>query len=159
MMNRWVLAVALSLGLTGSSIGQTLSPEASLKATHETLMQAILAGSPDRVAALIHPHALGFFRGSQTVAELKGGDSLGPLVGALLKDLGEFTASQQVNSTTLRVEGDTGIVTQTSRRETVVDKKKVPRYLRTTGVYVRSQDGWKLLSWHTSDAPLVARAQ
>jgi len=155
MMSRWILAAALVLGLTASSEGQTLTPEASLKATHEMLMQAVTAANADRVAALVHPRALGFFRNSQQVAELKGRDSLGVLVETLLRDLGEFTADQQSHSTTMRIEGDTGIVTQTSRRETVVQKKNVTRYLRTTAVYVRSADGWKLLSWHTSDTPLL----
>ena len=154
MMSRWVLALALAVGLTGSTAGQALSPEASLKATHDTLMQAVTAANADRVAPLIHPRALGFFRDSQQVTELKGASNLGPIVAALLRDLGEFTAAQ-ANSTTLLVEGNTGIVTQTSRRETVVEKKPVSRYLRTTGVYLRSGDGWKLLSWHTSDTPLV----
>jgi ketosteroid isomerase-like protein len=91
---------------------------------------------------------------SQQVAELQGGSSLQVLVETLLRDLGEFTASQQSLTTRLRVVGDTGIVTQTVMREAVVDGRKVVRYLRTTAVYVRSPDGWRLMSWHTSDAPL-----
>jgi len=78
-------------------------------------------------------------------------------VETLLKDLGEFAVptSQQSLSTRLRVAGDTGIVTQTLLRESVIEKKKIVRYLRSTAVYVRSADGWKLISWHTSDSPLA----
>ena len=150
----WVLASAVVLGVIASAAGQTLSPEDSLKATHETLMQAVAAANVERVAALVHPKGLGFFRASQQVAEIQGSGNLASLVQGLLKDLGEFTASQQSLSTTVRVVGDTGIVTQTSLRDSIVNKKKVVRHLRTTGVYVRSADGWKLMSWHTSDTPL-----
>jgi hypothetical protein len=151
----WVLASAVMVGAVASAAGQTLSPEDSLKATHETLMQAVAAANVERVAALVHPRGLGFFRASQQVAELQGSSTnLASLVQGLLKDLGEFTASQVSLSTTIRVVGDTGIVTQTSIRDSIVDKKKLVRHLRTTGVYVRSTDGWKLVSWHTSDTPL-----
>jgi ketosteroid isomerase-like protein len=149
-----VLAATVALGAAASISGQTLSAEDSLKATHETLMKAVAAANAERVSALIHPRALGFFRMSQQVAELQGGSSLQVLVETLLRDLGEFTASQQSLTTRLRVVGDTGIVTQTLMREAVVDGRKVVRYLRTTAVYVRSPDGWRLMSWHTSDAPL-----
>jgi ketosteroid isomerase-like protein len=150
----WVLASAVVVGAAASIAGQTLSPEDSLKATHETLMQAVAAANVDRVAAIVHPKGLGFFRASQQVAELQGSANFASLVQGLLKDLGEFTASQVSLSTTIRVVGDTGIVTQTSIRDSIVNKKKVERHLRTTGVYVRTTDGWKLMSWHTSDTPL-----
>jgi ketosteroid isomerase-like protein len=154
MTNRLILASVVTIVAAVSTSGQTLSAEDSLKATHETLMQAVTAANADRVAALIHPRALGFFRMSQQVAELEGGSSRRTLVETLLRDLGEFTASQQSLTTRLRVVDDTGIVTQTARRESVAGKKKVIRDLRTTGVYVRSADGWRLVSWHTSDVPL-----
>ena len=157
MTCRWRLTAALALAAAtaAAAAAQTLSAEDSLKATHETLIEAVKAANAERVAAIVHPQALGFFRMSQRVADLKGGAALSSLVEGLLRDLGEFTASQQSLSTTLRIVGDTGIVTQTVMREAVVEKKKVVRYLRTTGVYVRSADGWKLMSWHTSDTPLV----
>jgi hypothetical protein len=107
------------------------------------------------VASLVHPQGLGFFRTSQGVAELQGGASLASVVQGLLRDLGEFTASQQSLATKLRLAGDTGIVTQTSMRESIVNKKKVVRYLRTTGVYVRTADGWKLLSFIGHYAPVT----
>ena len=154
MISRLTLLFAVALGATASAAGQTLSAEDSLKATHEALMQAVTAANADRVAALIHPRALGFFRMSQQVAELEGGESRRAIVETLLRDLGEFTTSQQSLTTRLRVTGETGIVTQTLRREAATGKKKVVRYLRSTGVYVRSADGWRLMSWHTSDAPM-----
>jgi hypothetical protein len=117
-------------------------------------MQAVTAANAERVAALVDPRALGFFRAGVQVVELQGGANLAGLIQGLLTDLGEFTTSQQPVTTTIRVVGDTGIVTQTSRREVIVKKKKVTLSLRTTGVYIRSADGWKLLSWHTSDIPL-----
>ena len=116
-------------------------------------MQAVTAANADRVSTLIHPQALGFFRMSQQVAELEGGESRRAIVEALLRDLGELTTSQQSLTTRIRVIGETGIVTQTLRRE-ATGKKKVVRYLRSTGVYVRSADGWRLISWHTSDSPM-----
>jgi len=154
---RFVLAVAVVLAAATSTGSQTLSPEDSLKATHETLMRAVTTVNAERVAALIHPRALGFFRMSQQVAELEGKSALAVFVETLLKDLGEFAVptSQQSLSTRLRVAGDTGIVTQTLLRESVIEKKKIVRYLRSTAVYVRSADGWKLISWHTSDSPLA----
>jgi len=157
MTMRFVLAVAVVLAAATSTGSQTLSPEDSLKATHETLMRAVTTVNAERVAALIHPRALGFFRMSQQVAELEGKSALAVFVETLLKDLGEFAVptSQQSLSTRLRVAGDTGIVTQTLLRESVIEKKKIVRYLRSTAVYVRSADGWKLISWHTSDSPLA----
>jgi hypothetical protein len=86
---------------------------------------------------------------------LNGSAALAALVQALLKDLGEFVSSQQSLTTRLRVVGDSGVVTQTLTRESVVDKRKVVRHLRNSGLYVRTSDGWKLLSWHTSDIPLA----
>ena len=153
----WVIASAVVAGQVASAAGQTLSAQESLKATHETLMQAVVAANVERVAALVHPRALGFFRASQRITELQGSANLASLAQGLLKDLGEFTPSQQQQTlgTTVRVVGDTGIVTQTSRRESIVEKKKLVRFLRTTAVYIQSPDGWKLISWHTSDSPLV----
>jgi len=154
MTSRWVLTAALALTAAASTSGQTLSAEDSLKATHQALMEAVIAANTQRVAALVHPQALGFFRTSQRLADLRGGGTLSGMVEGLLRDLGEFTSNVSL-STTLRLVGDTGIVTQTSMREQVVEKKKVVHSLRTTAVYVRSGDGWKLLSWHTSDIPLA----
>ena len=149
-----VLTVAILLGASVSGVpAQSLSPEDSLKTTHEALMQAVGAASAERVSALIHPRALGFFRNSQRVVQLQPGD-LPAIVQGLLKDLGEVTTSQQPLDTSLRVIGETGIVTQTTMRESVVSRRKIVRYLRTTAVYLRTPDGWKLTSWHTSDAPL-----
>ena len=153
MISRLTLLFAVALGATASAAGQTISAEDSLKATHEALMQAVTAANADRVSTLIHPQALGFFRMSQQVAELEGGESRRAIVEALLRDLGELTTSQQSLTTRIRVIGETGIVTQTLRRE-ATGKKKVVRYLRSTGVYVRSADGWRLISWHTSDSPM-----
>jgi predicted nucleic acid-binding protein len=151
------LFVLLFVALTAAPAiaGQTLSSEDSLKASHETLMQAVTSANVERVAAMVHPSALGFFRTSQHVSELSGSAALAALVQALLKDLGEFVSSQQSLTTRLRVVGDTGVVTQTLTRESVVDKRKVVRHLRNSGLYVRTSDGWKLLSWHTSDIPLA----
>jgi len=153
----WVLASAFVVGQVASAAGQTLSPQESLKATHETLMQAVVAANVDRVAAIVHPRALGFFRASTRITELQGSTNLASLAQGLLNDLGEFTAGQQQQAlgTTIRVLGDTGIVTQTARRESIVEKKKLVRFLRTTAVYLQSGDGWKLITWHTSDSPLV----
>jgi hypothetical protein len=154
MTSRWGLTAVLALTAAASTAGQTLSAEDSLKATHQTLMEAVVSANAQRVAALVHPQALGFFRGSLRVADLKGGGTLSAMVEGLLSDLGEFTSNLSL-STTLRLVGETGIVTQTSMREQVVEKKKVVRSLRTTAVYVRSNDSWKLVSWHTSDSPLA----
>src|SRR5262245_24306689 len=124
MTSRLTLVGVVVLVTAVSAAGQTLSAEDSLKATHEILMQAVTAANADGVAALIHPQALGFFRMSQQVAELQGGSSLRTLVETLLRDLGEFTAQQSL-ATRVRVVGDTGIVTQTAKRDVVVEKKKV----------------------------------
>jgi hypothetical protein len=154
MTSLWRMTTVLAVSAAASTAGQALSAEDSLRATHQTLMEAVVGANAQRVSGLIHAESLGFFRESQRVADLKGGGKLSAMVEGLLGDLGEFTSNVSL-STTLRLVGDTGIVTQTSMREQVVEKKKVVRYLRSTAVYVRSNDSWKLISWHTSDTPLV----
>ena len=133
---------------------QSLSAEDALKVAHATLMKAVTGADVQRVAVMIHPKAIGFFRASQHAVLLEGGTDRIAIVKGILDDLGQFTTAQSSLDVTLRVVGETGVVTQTAVQQMVVSKKKVTAYLRTTAVYIRDADGWKLLSWHTSDIPL-----
>jgi hypothetical protein len=140
------MMVALSVGSV--SFAQTLSPDESLKATHELLMQAVKTANVAMVTSVVHPAAFGFFRDSQKLAELKPGVTVADIIAPILSDLSVFTLSRA--DTQFRRLGDIGIVAVSTVAES---KKKSDRALRSTYVYIRSGDTWKLWSWHTSDFP------
>jgi hypothetical protein len=143
------LVLATTLVCGSVSDAQTVSAEDSLKATHELLMQAVSTANVTMVANLVHPQAFGFFRESMRLAELKPGVTITDIVTPILKDLSSFKLMR--HDTVVRTMGDTGIVTLATIAES---SKKSDRYLRSTYVYVRTEGNWKLLSWHTSDAPV-----
>jgi nucleotide-binding universal stress UspA family protein len=149
-MKTMVLALSLVVVLAGGSAAsaQTMTPDESLKATHELLMQAVKSANVAMVTSVVHPQAFGFFRDSQRLAELKPGVTVADVVAPILTDLSAFTLTR--SDTQFRRMGDIGIVAVATIAES---KKKSDRNLRSTYVYLRSGDTWKLWSWHTSDLP------
>jgi ketosteroid isomerase-like protein len=149
-MKLTVLALLMVVALArGSAVAaQTMSADDSLKATHELLMQAVKSANVAMVTSVVHPKAFGFFRDSQRIAELKEGVTVADVVAPILTDLSVFTLTRA--DTQIRRLGDIGIVAVSTIAES---KKKSDRSLRSTYVYVRTGDTWKLWSWHTSDFP------
>jgi len=149
-MKTMVLALSLLTALAGGSAAsaQTMSADDSLKATHELLMQAVKSANVAMITTVVHPQAFGFFRESQRIAELKTGVGVADIAAPILNDLSFFTLSRV--DTQIRRLGDIGIVAVSTIAES---KKKSDRNLRSTYVYVRTGDTWKLWSWHTSDLP------
>jgi hypothetical protein len=149
LMKLTALALLIVVVLAGASASaQTMSADESLKATHELLMQAVKSANVAMVTTVVHPQAFGFFRDSQKLAELKPGVTVADVVAPILSDLSVFTLTRA--DTQFRRLGDLGIVAVSTIAES---KKKSDRALRSTYVYVRTGDTWKLWSWHTSDFP------
>jgi hypothetical protein len=150
-MKSITLALVLATTLVCGSVSdaQTVSAEDSLKATHELLMQAVTTANVAMVGNIVHPQAFGFFRQSMRLAELKPGVTITDILTPILADLSAFKLTRY--DTIVRAMGDTGIVTLATIAES---SKKSDRYLRSTYVYIRTEGNWKLLTWHTSDAPV-----
>jgi hypothetical protein len=152
-----LLTMATTLAIGQGAVAQPVSPEESLKVTHETLTTAVVQGNLAFLRALIDPRALGFFYDSQMIVQL--GGSFGPAeaMTPVLADLSRFTAT--ATDTTYRAVGDTGIACMTANK--AINKGEKPKkgeptvsYMRLTYVYIRVGDAWKLLSWHSSETPL-----
>jgi hypothetical protein len=136
------------------------TPEDSLKLAHETLVSSIVQGNLAMAQGLVHQNALGFFWDSQMLAEIKPEFTAAQALPPIIADLGRFTSTS--SSTTYRVVGDTGIVCMTSVRVPTKEAKKEDSklqtaYYRLTYTYVRVGENWKLLTWHTSQTPLVKK--
>jgi hypothetical protein len=151
-MTRILLLVLVVLAVPVSARGQGASPEESLKAVHQLLERAVASGNISMVSNLVHPQALGFFRESQRLVELRSGYGPAEVLPSVLTDLSGFTSTTY--ETTYRVVGDVGVVAMTTTAQ-AKDSRVRDRYLRSTYVYMRAQGTWRLLSWHTSDTPLA----
>jgi SnoaL-like domain len=151
-MRRTVLMIGIALLTPVVAAAQPAGSEASLKAVHAVLMQAVTSGNVSAVSNLVNPAALGFFRESERLVQL--GSDFGPaqVVPAVVADLGQFSSVPFV--TAYRVIGDVGIVAMTSNQQPKKGVDVKPRYLRSTYVYTLVQGDWRLVSWHTSDTPL-----
>ncbi|MDH4065063.1 MAG: nuclear transport factor 2 family protein [Acidobacteriota bacterium] len=149
---RWIAFIlALVLASPLSLRGQDGANQESLKSVHGLLTQAVASGNVSMIGNLVHPQALGFFRDSQQLVQLRSGYGPADVVPAVVADLSQFSSVPY--DSVFRVAGDVGIVCQTSNSQPK-DSRVKPRYLRSTYVYTLVQGNWKLLSWHTSDTPL-----
>jgi hypothetical protein len=131
--------------------------EDELKITHKMLGDAARTGNFDLLVPMIHPQALGFMRKSQMVVQLRSGYGVNEMLPPLIVDLSRFLVTPY--ETIYRVIGETGIVCMTINAKPIaVDpktkKKGEERYSRATYVYSKTDSGWKLISWHTSETPL-----
>jgi hypothetical protein len=143
--------VTLAWGAVATA--QNAASEDTLKATHQVMFQAVNAGNVAMIAALVHPQALGFFRESQQIVQLSPSVTATTVVAALITDVSRFSSTPFDSAT--RVVGNVGIVALTAvQTPKPGTKDKENRYLRSSFVYVYSTDGWKLVSWHTSETPL-----
>jgi len=148
-----VLAIGVSLASVPMLGGQTDSGEASLRAAHQLLLQAVTSGNVALVGNVVHPRAVGFFRDSQLLVQLRSGYGTSDVVPAVVADLSRFTSTP--TDVVYRVVGDAGVVCVTANMEANAWEKEKDRYVRATYVYARVNGNWKLLSWHTSDIPLA----
>ena len=131
--------------------------EDELKLAHKMLSEAAKTSNFDLLVPMIHPQALGFMRESQMVVQLGSRSGVREILPPLLVDLSRFLVTPY--ETTYRVIGGTGIVCMTINAKPIaVDpktkKKGEERYSRATYVYTKTDSGWKLLAWHTSETPL-----
>lgn len=131
--------------------------EDELKITHKMLGEAAKTSNFDLLVPMIHPQALGFMRESQRVVQLGSGYGVREILPPLLVDLSRFLVTPY--ETIYRVIGETGIVCMTINAKPIaVDpktkKKGEERYSRATYVYTKTDSGWKLFAWHTSETPL-----
>jgi hypothetical protein len=147
-----MLALALLIPVGDVSLrAQGMGSEESLKTVHGLLLQSVTSGNVTMVGNLVHPQAIGFFRDSQQLVQLRPGYGPGEVVPAVLADLNRFSSIPY--DTVYRVTGDAGVVAMTSRSVSKEGDLR-DRFLRSTFVYVQAQGTWKLFSWHTSDTPL-----
>jgi hypothetical protein len=142
------------------AVARADAAEDSLKLAHGVLVSSILQGNLAMAQGLVHQNALGFFWDSQMLAEIKPEFTPAQAITPIIADLGRFTNTN--SATTYRVAGDTGIVCMTSVRVPTKEAKKEDSklqtaYYRLTYTYVRVGENWKLLSWHTSQTPLVRK--
>jgi len=154
----WVLTIMVAAALLTSGYAQQVGPtEESLKVVHETVINSITKGNVPAVQSVMHPQALGFFRESQSAAEVKSGFTTTDALSSVLAELTSFVAFPTA-TTLYRVVGNVGLALMTATLEPHKgEKKKPPRYLRGTYVYVWNDGYWKLLSWHSSDTPLAQK--
>ena len=146
------LSLIIALATAPFLSAQSAATEQSLKATHESLMAAIKSGNLTIAQALIHPRALGFFRESQMIVELRPSYSAADVLPSVLADLGRFIAIPY--AVTYRVIGNTGVVGISNSLQAKKWEKTSDRFTRSTLVYVNVSGNWRLLSWHSSDVPL-----
>ncbi len=134
--------------------------EQSLKTAHETMISSMKTANMTVLQAMIHPHALGFFRDSQFPVQIRTDYTAADAIPDVIADLGRFVALP--TDTVYRVVGQVGVVCMTAalqpkKSEKQKDEKLLPRYLRGTYVYVSDGGNWRLVSWHGSDTPLVQK--
>ncbi|GEM_PF-2603071 len=153
----WVLKTMVAAALLTSGYARTGPTEGSLKVVHDTVINSVTKGNVAAVQLILHPQALGFFRESQFPAQVKSGFTTTDALSAVLAELTSFVAFP-TTETVYRVVGNVGIALMTATLEPHKgEKKKLPRYLRGTYVYVWNDGYWKLLSWHSSDTPLAQK--
>lgn len=151
----FILTVILALGLTSPMNAQSNSAETALKMAHEFLINAVKSGNLTTLGAAIHPRALGFYRQSQSVVQLRSEYSATEALPAVLDDLSRFmTVSTE---TVYRAVGNTGVACMSAILTPKQGDKGPTRYLRSTWIYVNVDGNWKLVSWHSSDVPLAKK--
>jgi SnoaL-like domain len=160
LKNLLIGACVLTLLASSPLAARAAAPEDSLKLAHGTLVSSILQGNLAMAQGLVHQNALGFFWDSQMLAEIKPEFTPAQALTPIIADLGRFTSTN--SATTYRVVGDTGIVCMTSVRVPTKEAKKEDSklqtaYYRLTYTYVRDGGNWRLLTWHTSQTPLVKK--
>ena len=157
---RSMLSSIFLLTVFGSTTLYGQSDIDNLKAAHRLLWQAVESANVDLLVQRVHPNALGFFKASQMPIEFSASKSVREMAPSLMVDLSPFvTVAHEVKYSVL---GDTGVICATLARTPTAaadkDKKKQgPQYNRATYVYSRSGDSWLLVSWHTSETPLVRK--
>jgi hypothetical protein len=148
--------LALVLALATAPVLSAQSAEDAVKTTHETLVAAVKSGNLTLVQSLIHPQAVGFFRASVRLVELSANYRAADALPDVLADLGQFVIVP--HETRYRVIGSTAVVSMATSMQANAEAKKdrvKDRSSRSTYVYVAVDGNWKLMSWHTSDTPLV----
>jgi hypothetical protein len=148
--------LVLALALATSPALSAQATEAAVKTAHEALVSAVKSGNLTMAGALIHPQALGFYRESVRLVQLNTSYRAADALPTVLADLGQFVIVP--HDTTYRVVGSTAIVSMATSMQANAEAKKdrvKDRSIRSTYVYVAVDGNWKLLSWHTSDTPLV----
>ncbi|HVH29660.1 MAG TPA: nuclear transport factor 2 family protein [Vicinamibacterales bacterium] len=148
--------LVLVLAVATAPILSAQSAQDAVKATHETLVAAVKSGNLTLVQSLIHPQAVGFYRASVRLVELSANYRAADAIPDVLADLGQFVIVP--HETSYRVIGGTAVVSMATSMQANAEAKKdrvKDRSTRSTYVYVAVDGNWKLLSWHTSDTPLV----
>jgi hypothetical protein len=141
-----IAAGSISLGYAQGSLD-----EKSLKTAHETMIQNIEKANLVVLQAMIHPRALGFFRESQSPAQIRREYSTADALPSVVSEYAKFVAVP--TDTVYRVVGQVGIVCMTTAMQAKKGEKQSSRYHRGTYVYISEGGNWKLLSWHGSDTP------
>jgi hypothetical protein len=148
----WVLAIMIAAASTGLGHAQGNLTEQSLKTAHETLISNIKTANLVVLKAMIHPHALGFFRESHSPAEIRSNFTVDEAIPSVIAEISRFTPF--VTDNIYRVVGQVGIVCMTATLQPKKGEKLPTQYLRGTYIYVSESGNWRLVSWHGSEAPL-----
>lgn len=143
------LAIGLLLGVCAQTPAQDGATPETLRLTHETLVRATSSGNLTRVEAFIHPRALGFFRESQRLVQLRQDYGPADVLPPVLDELAGLNAVDL--ATEYRVVGQVGVVCLTSDLQV---PRQRDQFIRSTYVYAYEGNGWRLLSWHNSNMPL-----
>jgi SnoaL-like protein len=149
-------SLALVMALATASVLSAQSAEQAVRTTHETLVAAVKSGNLTMAQALIHPQAIGFYRASVRLVELSTKYNAAAALPDVLADLGQFVIVPYDSN--YRVIGNTAVVSMATSMQATAEAKQdrvKNRSIRSTFVYVMVDGNWKLLSWHTSDTPLV----
>jgi hypothetical protein len=147
----WILTIVITIGSVALGNAQSGPSEQSLQTTHETMINNVKTANLVILQAMIHPRALGFFRESQSPAQIQSGYTAADALPTIITDVGKFIAIP--TQTVYRVVGQVGIVCMTALMEAKKNEKQSSRFLRGTYVYIWENGNWKLLSWHGSDTP------
>lgn len=150
MLKNPLLTACVVIHLSSFSLGA--SDVEGLKAAHALVFEAVKSADIPLIAASVHPRAMGFFLTSHFPAKLTVRRGIQEIAPYIMSDLSGFARTEM--STEYRVAGTVGIVCATIQLMPRGQEKKKPGYRRTTLIYGYSGDQWKLVSWHSSDAPL-----
>lgn len=151
----WILAIMIAAASIAPGHAQNALGEESLKAAHETMINAMTTANLVVLQAMIHPRALGFFRESQSPAEIRSEFTAADALPSVVADLGRFAAVP--TRAVYRVVGQVGVVCMTSALQPKKGEKQAPRYQRGTYIFISEGGNWKILSWHGSDSPLTKK--
>ncbi len=153
-VKRRMFALTLVAALASVPVlsAQSAVTEQSLKTAHEALMAALKSGNLAMAQGLIHPRALGFYKDSQMLVQLRSDYRAADALPAVLADLGRFAIVAY--DTSYRAIGNTGVVCMATNMQANRGEKAKDRFIRSTYVYVNADGNWRLLSWHSSDIPL-----